>query len=98
MSASQEARQQPDEDPIAMIADGINVWIGKLGDIVHTIVDRTPIRHVINWGRIYSLWPVNITTACCSPEFGAASGARQVMERVGVMNLCYLGQSAIMVT
>src|SRR5438445_6332972 len=97
MSASQKGRQHAAEDPIAMLADGINVWIAKLGDIVHPLVDRTPIRHVINAGRIYSLWPVDITTACCSAEVGAASGARQDLERFGVLPLGSLRQSDLMV-
>jgi NADH-quinone oxidoreductase B subunit len=26
-----------------------------------------PMRYVANWGRLYSLWPVHLETACCVP-------------------------------
>src|SRR5437660_10901014 len=46
---------------------------------------------------MYSLWPVNITTACCSAEFGAASGARHDLERFGVLPIGSLRQSDLIV-
>ena len=72
MSAQKSAQS---DDPIELLADSLNIWVGKLSDLVHKVIDTEPIRNVINWARMYSLWPVNITTACCSAEFGAASGA-----------------------
>src|SRR3989441_1027499 len=81
------------DDPIELLADSLNVWVGKLSDIVHKVIDTEPIRNVINWARMYSLWPVNITTACCSAEFGAASGARHDLERFGVLPYGSLRQS-----
>ncbi len=95
--STQKTAQQQEDDPLAMLADGINVWVAKLSQIVKRIVDTGPIRSVVNWGRIYSLWPVNITTACCSAEFGAASGARHDLERFGVLPLGSLRQSDLMV-
>src|SRR5438309_8149514 len=86
------------DDPIELLADSMNVWVGKLSDIVHKVIDTEPIRNVINWARMYSLWPVNITTACCSAEFGAASGARHDLERFGVLPLGSLRQSDLMVS
>ena len=80
MSAQKSAQS---DDPIELLADSLNVWVGKLSDLVHKVIDTEPIRNVINWARMYSLWPVNITTACCSAEFGAASGARHDLERFG---------------
>jgi NADH:ubiquinone oxidoreductase subunit B-like Fe-S oxidoreductase len=44
-----------------------------------------PVRYVVNWGRLYSMWPVHLETACCSVEVGAAGGARFDMERFGVL-------------
>jgi NADH:ubiquinone oxidoreductase subunit B-like Fe-S oxidoreductase len=41
--------------------------------------------NAINWGRIWSLWPVHLETACCSVEFGAASGPRYDVERFGII-------------
>jgi len=44
-----------------------------------------PLAYLFNWGRLYSLWPVHLETACCSVEWGAASGARWDVERLGVL-------------
>src|SRR5437773_11605702 len=83
------------DDPIELLADSMNVWVGKLSDIVHKVIDTEPIRHVINWARMYSLWPVNITPARCSADLGAASGARHDLQRLGVLPYCSLRQSAL---
>ena len=48
-----------------------NVMVGKLGDVLVKAIDK-PLGYAINWGRIWSLWPVHLETACCSVEFGAA--------------------------
>jgi NADH-quinone oxidoreductase subunit B len=58
--------------------------VGKLSEVLEEVVGA-PTRYVINWGRLYSLWPVHITTACCSVEVGAASGPRFDLERLGVL-------------
>ena len=44
-----------------------------------------PLRYMVNWGRLYSLWPVHIETACCSLEIGATAGAKWDMERFGIL-------------
>ena len=61
-----------------------NVFVGKLGDILYKAVDQ-PLGMAINWGRMWSLWPVHIETACCSVEFGAASSPRYDVERFGII-------------
>ncbi len=61
-----------------------NVFVGKLGDILEKAIDK-PLGYAINWGRIWSLWPVHIETACCSVEFGAASSPRYDVERFGII-------------
>ena len=61
-----------------------NVFIGKLGDLLYKAIDQ-PLGMAINWGRLWSLWPVHIETACCSVEFGAASGPRYDVERFGII-------------
>ncbi|HEV2119023.1 MAG TPA: NADH-quinone oxidoreductase subunit NuoB [Candidatus Bathyarchaeia archaeon] len=94
MSTQRTAQEQ---DPVATLAEGLSIWVGKLSDLVKKVVDTEPIRNVINWARMYSLWPVNITTACCSAEFGAASGARHDLERFGVLPIGSLRQSDLMV-
>jgi len=48
--------------------ENANVFVGKLGDILEKAIDK-PLGYAINWGRIWSLWPVHIETACCSVEF-----------------------------
>ena len=65
-----------------------SVLVGKLSDVIGNIVEqavREPVRYIVNWGRLYSLWPVHIETACCSIEFGAASGPRYDIERFGIL-------------
>jgi len=62
----------------------VNVFVGKLGDILEKAIGE-PLGYAINWGRIWSLWPVHIETACCSVEFGAASSPRYDVERFGII-------------
>src|SRR6476661_7325151 len=61
-----------------------NLMVGKLGDVLIKALDA-PLGYAINWGRIWSLWPVHLETACCSVEFGAASGPRYDVERFGII-------------
>ena len=61
-----------------------NLMVGKLGDVLTRALDL-PLGYAINWGRIWSLWPVHLETACCSVEFGAASGPRYDVERFGII-------------
>ena len=62
----------------------LNVWVGRIRDVLDVAIGE-PARYLVNWGRLYSLWPVHLTTACCSVEFGAASGSRFDIDRFGVM-------------
>ncbi|GBC68696.1 NAD(P)H-quinone oxidoreductase subunit K [archaeon HR01] len=41
------------------------------------------IRYLVNWGRMASLFPVHLTTACCSVEFAATHSSRYDPERFG---------------
>ncbi|NAL77184.1 NADH-quinone oxidoreductase subunit B, partial [Nitrososphaera sp. AFS] len=34
-----------------------NIMVGKLGDVLVKALDK-PLGYAINWGRIWSLWPV----------------------------------------
>ncbi len=66
----------------------LNLLVGKVSDILDTTIEknvREPVRFLVNWGRLYSLWPVHLETACCSIEFGAASGPRHDIERFGML-------------
>ena len=63
------------------------VWIGKLSELVRTIVGSGPLKFVVNWSRMYALWPVHLTTACCSAEFGAMMSPRLDPERFGLQSV-----------
>ena len=63
---------------------GAAAFVGKLREVLIRSV-ASPFGYIINWGRLYSLWPVHIETACCSVELGATAGARWDMERFGVL-------------
>ena len=82
-------KQKPQEYEFKLLKDLVtpqnaNVFVGKLGDILEKAIDK-PLGYAINWGRIWSLWPVHIETACCSVEFGAASSPRYDVERFGII-------------
>ena len=62
----------------------VNVLVGKVNEILQEAIGA-PLRYIVNWGRLYSLWPVHLETACCSVEVGAASGSRFDAERFGVL-------------
>ncbi len=66
------------------LQDFAGVWIGNISEVVRTITGSAPIKYLINWSRMYALWPVHITTACCSAEFGAMMGPRLDPERFGL--------------
>ena len=40
------------------------VLVGKLDDVLQYAIGD-PLRYLANWGRLYSLWPVHLETACC---------------------------------
>lgn len=42
----------------------VQVLVGKLSDVVQYAIGD-PLRYLANWGRLYSLWPVHLETACC---------------------------------
>jgi NADH-quinone oxidoreductase subunit B len=60
------------------------IWVGSLRDLVEKVVGSAPLKYLVNWSRLYSLWPVHLTTACCSAEFGAMMGPRYDPERFGM--------------
>jgi NADH:ubiquinone oxidoreductase subunit B-like Fe-S oxidoreductase len=43
-----------------------NVLVGKIDEILQYAIGD-PLRYLTNWGRLYSLWPVHLETACCVP-------------------------------
>ena len=62
---------------------GFGAFVGKLGDALVKAIDR-PLGYAVNWGRIFSLWPVHLETGCSSVEQGVASSPRYDLERYGV--------------
>lgn len=77
----------PQEENFPKLIDpsaSFGAFIGKLGDVLIKAVDK-PLGQVVNWGRLYSLWPVHLETGCCSVELGAASSPRYDLERFGVL-------------
>ena len=61
-----------------------NMMVSKVGYVLVKAFDK-PLRYAINWGRVWSLWPVHLETACCSVEYGAVQGPRYDIERFGVL-------------
>jgi len=43
----------------------------------------TSLRHALNWGRKYSLWPMPFGTACCAIEFMGVVGSMSDVSRFG---------------
>jgi len=62
------------------------VLVGKLSEVIQYAIGD-PMRYLANWGRLYSLWPVHLETACCSVEVGAAAGSRFDFERFGALEV-----------
>jgi NADH-quinone oxidoreductase B subunit len=44
----------------------VQVLVGRVNDILQYAIGD-PLRYLANWGRLYSLWPVHLETACCVP-------------------------------
>lgn len=63
--------------PLKIIKDG------EVNYVIQVIKNNSLVRYLVNWGRMASLWPAHITTACCSVEFGAISSSRYDPERFG---------------
>ena len=63
---------------------GLNILVGKAKQVIQEAI-ADPLTYLANWGRLYSLWPVHLETACCSIEFGAVSGPRYDCERYGIL-------------
>ena len=49
------------------------------------LVEKTPVRTIMDWGITFSLWPVHFTTSCCGAEFAATSAPRFDAERFGFL-------------
>jgi len=69
---------------LVKLSGAMGILVGKLSEVIEKAVDE-PLSYIVNWGRLYSLWPVHVETACCSAEFGACHGPRFDPERFGLL-------------
>jgi len=81
------------EVPRSEAAESIKRFgVGKLSRIddgnfvIQWFRRRSLIKYLVNWGRLSSLFPVHLTTACCSVEFAGTVGSRYDPERFGILN------------
>ena len=67
------ASKDPYPDPVA--------WIDEE---VHKNVLVTTVDSLVNWGRHYSVWPVNFGLACCAIEMVCTAASRFDISRFGM--------------
>ncbi len=82
-----------EEVPPQRIPESVRRYgVGRLNDagggnfIIQWFRRRSLIKYIVNWGRLSSLFPVHLTTACCSVEFAGTVGSRYDPERFGILN------------
>jgi NADH-quinone oxidoreductase subunit B len=54
----------------------------------------TQLRHVINWARRSSLWPMPFATACCGIELMATASSRYDLARFGMERMSFSPRQA----
>lgn len=64
---------------------------------INRVKCMAPVRKLLDWGRLSSLWPVHIATGCCSPEEMALVSPRYDVERFGVLPLPSLRQCDLLI-
>ena len=83
--AADDAEKEPrTSQPYPIMSESPGFWVGNLRDFVERVVGWGPVKSLINWSRIYSLWPVHLMTACCGAELGAMMSGRYDPERFGM--------------
>jgi len=75
------------------------VLVGKIDDILQYAIGD-PMRYLANWGRLYSLWPVHLETACCVPPDTMLLGDNKPISeyRVGDLTMGVTGQAQVVQT
>ncbi|MEM0043764.1 MAG: NADH-quinone oxidoreductase subunit NuoB [Sulfolobales archaeon] len=58
----------------------IDVFVKK---VISSLIERRPVKDIIEWGVMYSLWPVHLMTSCCGVELAAGYAPRYDIERYG---------------
>ena len=65
------------------------VLTGNLSEVAKKaaewLINRRPIKSLIDWGISFSLWPPHLTTSCCGTEFAAFAAPKFDGERFGVL-------------
>lgn len=61
------------------------------------LLNKKPIRSLIDWGVSFSLWPPHMTTSCCGTEFGSFAASRFDSERFGMLPFSSARQSNLLV-
>ena len=51
--------------------------------IIKWLMERKPLKDIIEWATTFSLWPVHLMTSCCGVELGATYAPRFDAERYG---------------
>ena len=49
----------------------------------------TQLRHVVNWARRSSMWPMPFATACCGIELMATASSRYDIARFGMERMAF---------
>ncbi|MCE4611966.1 MAG: NADH-quinone oxidoreductase subunit NuoB [Desulfurococcales archaeon] len=49
------------------------------------LLGKLKLEKVVDWANAFSLWPVHLTTSCCSTEFAATFGPRFDGEQFGAL-------------
>lgn len=65
--------------------------------IVDAVRDNPVSRHVFNWGRASSLWPMTFGLACCAIEMIATACSRWDTDRMGIVFRPSPRQSDVMI-
>ena len=60
-----------------------DVLVGKIDDVLQYAIGD-PMRYLANWGRLYSLWPVHLETACCVPPDTLILGDNMPISEYGI--------------
>ncbi|BAN90366.1 NADH-quinone oxidoreductase subunit B [Aeropyrum camini] len=60
----------------------VDVAAKKARDI---LLGKVPLDKIVDWATSFSLWPVHLTTSCCSTEFAATFGPRIDGEQFGAL-------------
>lgn len=51
--------------------------------LIKLLVEKRPVKDIVEWATAFSLWPVHLMTSCCGVELGAGYSPRFDLERYG---------------